>query len=326
MSKAAKLLEQGYKALKEGRADKALEISRQIKELRHTSTFEIGARAYWMLGKEKVAIDVLHEGLSVAPGLHVLWEYLGCYHSDLNQFEEAQKAFESGMACEGAPRNAYLYNFAVLRERQERLEDALKFVDDMVLEESLSPSRALIEALRGRLLHAKGKLYEAQELVRRWAGELKARENDLDEEETQAWSQLLVVQARVERTWALPVENIKGHCRNAIILDGENSMATLLLREIQDQRSERSRHYRLLVHGELTDEVPPRAFYRNFDVIADDPEEGLDFARIAEPDDIARTLKIEESTDHGARPHELKGLISADRERYVYVPDESGSE
>src|SRR5688572_19774352 len=124
--KAQELMREGYAALQADEFDRALSIAAQLRRIRHSSGFEIEARARWAQSDYRGAIDVLEDGVTKAPGAGPLWHWLGCYRSDEGRYEAALEAFarESELESTGTSQNTY--NIAIVYERMGRFTDALK--------------------------------------------------------------------------------------------------------------------------------------------------------------------------------------------------------
>jgi hypothetical protein len=118
----------------------------------------------------------------------------------------------------------------------------------------------------------------------------------------------------------------------AIAIDRTCEHAAWLIREVEGQVSETASYYRLLVRGQWHENVAPDFerphFFTSFDVVADTPEEALEFARRFEPPQIQDSLALEEVERIEARPGDPKGVYSA-RGRCIFPADggeEEGTE
>ncbi|MFQ5503149.1 MAG: hypothetical protein ACE5EQ_12785 [Phycisphaerae bacterium] len=79
---ADQLYEAGMDALDDEDYRLALRLGLRLKRRRHSSAFEILARAYRGLDREDRAITILEKGVELAPDVGMLWHQLGCYYSD----------------------------------------------------------------------------------------------------------------------------------------------------------------------------------------------------------------------------------------------------
>src|SRR5437899_2861200 len=170
------LYEEGLARLDRFELDGALRIGKALKKRRHTSAFEILARAYQGKDEAEKAVEVLEEGVSVAPALAALWEQLGCYYSDLERYDEAESAFRRALEGEGVDRSSTLLNQAVLYSRMGRPAEALEAVNSLDPQEV---DRLFLDATRLAALVESGRYEEsnsvADDSIRR-----EEQEQDLD--------------------------------------------------------------------------------------------------------------------------------------------------
>src|SRR4051812_26314819 len=146
-----RLIDEGFGALAEGRLEDALTIADKLRSLRHSSHFEIEARARWERGEREQAVAVLEEGVAKVPKASPLWHWLGTYRSDLGRFDAALEALAKEAEFEHVPPSANAYNVAVVYERMGRFREALDLLDRVELPGDDGPSRAHFAEFRARL-------------------------------------------------------------------------------------------------------------------------------------------------------------------------------
>jgi tetratricopeptide (TPR) repeat protein len=329
------LTDAGYAALAEGHVDDALRIARELRGLRHSSCFELEARARWERGERDEAVTVLEEGVAKAPGAAPLWHWLGCYRSDLGRFEPALEAFAREAEFEGAPPAVNAYNVAVVYERMGRPREGLDLLDRIELPGPEAPSAAHFAELRARLLFqdgdVDGSIGAATEAVELFSAALAHDTGSADDGPD--WSvaaRALAVRAEAR----LRLSDHEGATEDALrAIDIGPAQAPRraldVLRRVDARPAAGARRLNLLLQGELPpqQQVPRRGFFFTVDVVADDPAEGLEFARRFVPDEARDGLAIEEVTDKGAATEPWKGvygctgLVVFDPD----APDEAGA-
>src|SRR5688572_25914125 len=100
--KVQKCMDEAYERLEDGEYEKALSLSAKLRKLHHTSGLEIGARALWALDRKQEAIDMLEQGIKIAPQVFILWSYLGEYYSDTGAYHKAIHAFLAARERDGS--------------------------------------------------------------------------------------------------------------------------------------------------------------------------------------------------------------------------------
>ena len=97
--KAEKLAQMGFEQLADGNFTKALDTAAELKQLRYSAAFEIGALALDGLGSIQQAIDWLEEGIQLAPKVWSNWQLLGNLYSECEHYEKAESAYQNALAC-----------------------------------------------------------------------------------------------------------------------------------------------------------------------------------------------------------------------------------
>jgi tetratricopeptide (TPR) repeat protein len=337
------LMDDGYTALREERIDDALAIARELRNRRHSSAFEIEARARWHQGERDAAVRVLEEGVGKAPKASPLWHWLACYCSDLGRYDAALEAFAREADFEDVVPSANAYNVAVVLERMERAAEALDVLDRVELPGS-DPSPAHFSELRARLLFDVGRFDEAIEAAtlaeEQFTTDAEAYADKANEASAEdAREDVPLDWIMMARVFAVRAD-ARLACGDAAgaIEDAESSIdinppdapdrALATLRQAEGQRSEAARQLRLLVRGEIAiDEEPRRlGFFTWLDVVADDAAEAMEFARRFVPEAARPSLEIDEKEDHGAVADRLKGVYVCGQPQFFDpdAPDDEG--
>lgn len=316
------LMGDGYAALRENRIDDALAIAAELRRRRHSSNFEIEARARWARGEREAAVAVLEEGVNIAPKATPLWHWLGCYRSDLGRYEPALEAFTREAEFESVSPSTNAYNVAVVYERMDRPADALDLLDRIERPEPPGPSPAHFAELRARLLFDLGRFNDAIEAstqaVDRFGEQAEVHEGGSDDEEEQPepleWDVLARAYAvRADARLALgdPVGAVED-ATACIDLGPPHAPARALdvLRRAEGKTSSSSHRYVLLLEGEMPgdEEGERRGFFVSMHVVAGSAAEGLEYARRFVPDAARPGLSLAEADDKGAAPGELPGV------------------
>lgn len=98
-------------------------------------------------------------------------------------------------------------------------------------------------------------------------------------------------------------------------MNKENRRAAWLLREILDERSPEAKAWRITVEGRWAqpyeDSDKDYGFFATYTVVADTPEEALEFIRPFEPEEVRFTLKLNTAVDIEPQPDNPKGVYEA---------------
>ena len=298
-----KLTAEGFECLNNEEYEKALKIADQLEELRFSSSFEIAAQAYSGLGDLEKAVSVLERGVKLAPDVWGNWQLLGNYLSDLERFESAASAYRDALKCPNASVSSIQLNQAILANRQNNFNEALQIlekIDDKDL--FLHISEARISALKGL-----SKIGEAISLAKQVLSELSDNDKhaELRDRVAAALGSLRLMSGEVKelvRNWA--IDSTKNHVRSRMLL--------ALIRDIDAKYSKTANYYRLLIHGIIPITSPryreAKGFFTTYDVVADNVDEGLQFIREFENDDVKGNLFIDEEEILEQRPNDPKGV------------------
>ena len=303
-----KLIFEGFGALEIADFERALRAARELHNYDHTAAYEIEARARWEMGDHDRAIDVLKEGVDVAPELFILWDYLASFLSDEDRFDEALQAYYRSRECVDAPVDAIDFNIAIVYQRQGRHERALALLDTIAPSETLP--KEIIDSAKAHSLNDTGKHADALTLT---AASLSSIQED-DEVDPEAVATIMSEHAYA--LWVLGIhEAAYEEAFEAIALDKSNERAAWLIREIADEKSETAKGWRIVVEGRwpqpFEDSDKDYGFYANYTVVADTPEEALEYIRAFEPEELRFTLKINSAVDLEPQADAPKGVYDA---------------
>lgn len=295
-----KLAEKGYGLVEEGKYDQALDVASELDQLQYSAAFEIAALAY--AGKEDLpsAVRVLEEGVEKAPDVWLNWQLLGSYRSDLGLFAEAARAYERALECPGVSKSSIRLNQAVLAHRTGDHAAALRLageVDDPDL-------KLWTESLKVGALAAMGEGEEAERLG------LQALSEAGDDADPGRLCSIAEDVGRVQLERGDPKPEIRAFAVRWLEREPGNADLLGLIRDLDGLYSENAQYYRLLVRGTIQPDSPlakdAAGFFSHFHVVADSPEEALDFVRSL--DDLPADLSVEEWEALEDRSSDPKGV------------------
>lgn len=300
------LMKKGYGLVADGDFETALDVGMRLKQMCHTSAFEIMALSLDGLGRTEEAVEILEEGVTKAPTVWLLWQLLGNYRSDLERYEQSHKAYEVALECPDANCSSIYLNIATVLSRQGRHSEALTSL------ESVTDASITLRAdgLRVSILIEQERFEEALELG---ADVLEGVT-----EETDSYD-LALVEADVakacwlgygDREWALEL------ARDALSHAQGLSSALWIIREVENRLSPGNKYYRLLVEGdwpEADDDGNPKGFFISYDVVADGVEDAMKYVRSFEPVERRQSVRLDECEDVEPRPNEPAGVYQIGR-------------
>jgi tetratricopeptide (TPR) repeat protein len=303
-----RLIFEGYGALEIAEYERALRAARQLHEFGNTAAFEIEARARWEMDDRDGAIDILKDGVELAPELFVLWDYLASYLSDEGRYDEALQAYYRSRECAEAPVESVDFNIVIVYQRQGRHERALALLDTITPTEALPAE--IIESARAHSLNDTGKHADALTRTAACLNQIK-EDDDVDPE--------AIARLMSEHAYALWVLGLQEaayeEAHEAVGLDKSNERAAWLIREIADERSDIAKGWRVVVEGRwpqpYEDSDKDYGFLATYTVVADSPEEALEYIRSFEPEEVRFTLQINSAVDLEPQPDAPKGVYDA---------------
>ncbi len=277
--KTEKLSDEGFDCLREEDYERALEISSELEERRFTAAFEIGAQALAGLGDIDKAVTLLQRGLELAPQVWSNWQLLGNYLSDLNQYDEAKRAYDSALECGVVWKDSVYLNQAILANRVNEFANALMLLEkiadeDLLLEKIDSKIAALMgldlledaEKLADQVLSTKHYLEQDEETVGRVAAQL----------------------GRIYLKQGRPKQDVREFAFDSLEYTPGNRMLLALIRDIDNQYSANAHYYRALVHCMVSITSPDykeiKGYYCEYDVIATSIDELLTYVAQFEKD------------------------------------------
>jgi len=303
-----KLIFEGFGALEIADYERALSAARELHQYDHTAAFEIEARARWEMDDHDRAIEILKEGVDVAPEIFILWDYLASFLSDEERFDEALQAYYRSRECEEAPVEAVDFNIAIVYQRQGRHERALALLDTLSPSETLP--KEIIDSAKAHSLNDTGKHADALTLT---AAALTRIEED-DEVDPEAVARIMSEHAYA--LWVLGIhEAAYEEAYEAIGLDKSNQRAAWLIREIADERSDTAKGWRVVVEGRwpqpFEDSEKDYGFFATYVVVAESAEEALEYIRTFEPEEVRFTLKVDSAVEIEIKEDSPKGIYEA---------------
>lgn len=309
MSKAEleDLVRAAYIALDSDDIPRAMELSQILINLRQARGFEILALALEKQERYEDGIEVLQKGVSVVPEAYPLWELMGNLYARSNDFEKAENAYSTALACPQADSASITYNLAVMLKNSGRHEQALYLASEV----EAGHLATRLNVLQASLLNTLGRHEEAGELANFTISEIMSLEELADED----MKDLACVYAELGKAIYLGSGNKQAAFESAWkALEWERSEATALwlVRELIARKSPESRWFQLEVEGNWyfpleQGKLPPR-FRVTYEIVADNIEEAIMFAKHLEPPEIRESMQIKTVSDKGAHPANTQGL------------------
>lgn len=298
------------------RADAAFEIpdyeevvplADQIIDLGHTYGFELKARALAALDREPEALRVMEEGVTIAPTVGALWSYLGEYRSNACDYAGAHDAFGRAGALDPDLLAESTINDAVVFQRQERPDLALAKLDGLETPQS-TDLRGLFARTRADTLLDLGRFDETIDYCTHEIAALAAsaemhetgkRELELSYGSLHVSKAAALWRGRQDRSAAIALCcQVSEHMKRS----GEHFA---LVREIEKLDAHSAKPLFLTCEGlaqlpEVDGNLNPTGSGRQqsvpyligYLVLADSPEEGLEFVRRFEPEIWRASLKL----------------------------------
>lgn len=315
-----KLTRKGYACLKENDYDGALKIAKQLDDLRHTASFEIAALAHAGMNNIEEAVKILEKGVDFATDCWLNWQLLGNYRSDLGRYDEADTAYKHALECTNVWESSVYLNQAILAIHLDQYEDALKKLDCVCEPElHLEVVATRIDALIGM-----GRIDEASRL-----GLTTLAEQLDDETEGELMGYIAASICRIRLKQKEDKELIREFAIKSLQYHHNSPSLLAVIRDIGARYSPRAMYYRMFLHAKihvtnsLDDTV--KGFYVNYDVVADDSMEALEFILKFENDEEIENLSIEEIEALEHRPDDPKGIYWRSFRFYYEEPlSESG--
>jgi len=302
--RARELADRGFECLREGDYEAAIEIAKELEELRHTAAYDIGAKAYAGLDDLEKAIETLERGLAKAPDCWLNWQLLGNYRSDMGNYEMAADAYERGLACSEVWEDSIRLNQAVLASRRGEHVQALRLLDT-IEDASLSLQ---VASSRVAALWCTGRVDEALSL----ADECLNNEWEADFA-PEYLASIAADRGRIYLERGVTPDEVRCSAMDATKEFGSHSDLLALIRDIDGRYNAKAQYFRLLVHGGVPDDhalsSELKGYYVTYDVVAETVEQALEFVREFENAEISPAdLSVEESKVLEQRPEDPMGV------------------
>lgn len=278
------LCESGFDALAEGRLEDAMEVAQSLEDERASVGFELRAHVQLQGGDVRLAILALQEGTRRAKHNWVLWQLLGNCYSDLEQFDQADAAYESAARCENADPDAVALNRAIMASRREGPEAALAILDAHEPEHLAQRFAALASELLREVGRTKDALARA-----------KVALDQAKDDQDDARPVLLVQCSHALREMGRTKE-ARAAAETAHSLERGHPDALYALRLLDGEKRGEHVALRLLCRGVIPamDGEPARGFLTNYYAVALDADDALRRARALEPALLRDSLVVEE--------------------------------
>ncbi len=307
--KAERLMVRADEALELSEFDEAERIGQKLLGMGYTGGYEVLARSYAENEQLPRAIRVLEYASGIAPQVWGLWHQLGNYYSDAERFQECHACYDRALGCPGVDADLICVQRAVALAREDRFEDALAVLASVTSEDP--PLATKVITLRMGCWNDLGRYEESIQS----SEQLTSREPDGKHDACT----LARAHAEVALAWWKgrgDAEEAREAVRRSINASKAEPLAAQVLRELRGERSDAAKSYTLIVEGvwhspiEPGDDVRP-GFLANYCVVADSPEEALEFVREFEPPEVRDTLTLNSSEIPENAANEWKGVTYA---------------
>ncbi len=274
--------------------EEALAAAHELEELQYTGAYEIAALAHQGKGDVEEAVRVLHRGVEAAPDCWLIWELLGNYLSDLERYEEAEAAYEEALLCDEAWEDSIRLNRAILAQRRKHSSKAFALFSQVG-----DPDLA-IRVAEGRvaLLFEMGKTDEAAALAEETLANETPAADPGNGEDGRSLARIAALLGQMRLAAGEDKEELSELAWTWLTADPLNEQILKLIRDLDGKFAERVRYYGLLLHASIPRSHPLAAdglgYFVNYTVVAENPQEALEFVRRFEDDELAPLLEIED--------------------------------
>lgn len=305
------LLRQGYGLLAEGEYARAAAIGVELAGLRHPAGFELQALERASRSDLEGAIRILRDGLRISPWAWELWDLVGIYHTESEQFAEAHAAFEEALLCPEVSESDIHIHAADALRAQGRHDEALERV---AFAEPGTPTFLRAEATRAATLSEAGRSDEAIETAR-----TAIRSNFRRADADLPWVRMSLAQLHAILGREL-LANPAAHDQalesawRAIELDRCNADALHVIRVLTGASSPQAKRLRVHLRGVGVRRAGEPAAGPTYDVVADSEAEALELLRPFEAAVELEPSALVGCEDLGGAPGEHKGVVAVWRD------------
>ncbi|HEY9793961.1 MAG TPA: tetratricopeptide repeat protein [Candidatus Obscuribacterales bacterium] len=301
------LLEQAYNLIRQGQSEQAVAVGNELLKNRHARGFEIIALAFEQQGNATDAIAVLQDGVSRVPNAWPLWELLGNLYSDQGQYDEAYQAYDKALACPNGDHDSINYNYAILLKRLGKLEEAMKLSERI----RAGDLEMKVRVLQLSIFNAMKRHDEAARIGTQLIQRILTR-NQIAEEEMGDLSRTYAEVGRAHWEGKSDRQSAWENAWKALEWDRSDNNALWLVREIINRKSNGSKWFKLVIEGRWHFAIEPNkpipSFVTTYEVVADSPEDALNFAKDLEPMEVRSSMKIDHHEDLGNFPENQQGV------------------
>lgn len=304
--KSNEIFGQAMAALAENDVRYAKRLATELRKLGNSGSYDIEARALWQEGMHARAISTLEQGVKAYPEVAILWSLLGEYLSNTGQYRDAKEAFEASAKGHGANRSLADYNVALVNYREGEFETAILKLN-LIPPDEASSDMAAVEQLRAYCLLGLGRHEEALVTI--------DEAITLSAESDQAF-QACNLAVRADARFNLGQGDLAlDDAWSAIKLNKSDYDAARVLRAIHGKISPNAKEWRILIKGQwhepFEQEEAPPSFYATYFVVAETPEQALEFAIEFEPEPVRASCRIETAKVMESSTGENLGVLKA---------------
>jgi tetratricopeptide (TPR) repeat protein len=312
---ATELVEKGYSHLDEGCFVEALRIGRRLQKLRHSSGFEILARAYRQSDRLPQAVRVLEDGVAKAGRVWILWSLLGNCYSDSGQFAKAEKAYQQALLRPQCDSGVVHLNRAIAFARARKFLKAATAIHCVRSQHLLRRA----EACRIRISLAQAETRMARQLAFRLC---QRRANATENYSAETESEILLACALAFKDSRSAKQKALRLALKAVEIQPNNQEALATVREILQQKASNPCFFRLTIQGiwhtRFDDSHVPPGFFRAIEVVADDRAAAFQYSKPFFPKAVRKSLLIDKANILSGPAVSLEGVYFVSG--YMFYP------
>lgn len=311
---AQRLHDEALAHLDRGELAEARRIAGELRGMRWSGAFEILALAARAEGDLDEAVRALEEGVGLVPAAWTLWQLLGTLRDESGRADDALRAYDTALGCEGAWASSIRFNRAVSRMRAGDPGGALADAES-VLEDPATPPFTL-DALRVAIdaLDALGRPRDAVSLVAAITGSL-APGDARGGAELSAFAALAGARAGAEQS------AVRAAIERAIEGDASRPEIVEALAHVDGDHGRASSRYRVTIGAPRPPTAEPgvAGYLRVLEVRAESEERAHELARSLEPSAVRASVRIEQCQLVGSEDGPVRVLGATGR---IYFGDE----
>lgn len=280
-----------------------LRLGTELERYRLPMGVALQAQAHLGLGRSDRALDVLQRGVTTWPGQWLLWVDLADVYAGRREFDEAWRLYATARGVRGANVALVEVHRAVSLSHDHHHLEAIDLLQSLE-----TPDRATqVESLL-----AQCEIFNQQEGPEYVFSRVDRALTLIGEDGSRDYTDELVrLHTAAGRACLLQGDptGAQDNARRALHVRRGGFKGTLaLLRDVRGERSRLGHFYNLLVQGRTSE---GQTFATTYGVVAETPEEGLEYCRGVERDPtVAETLLLQGAETVEPAPGALRGVYT----------------